>query len=118
MPTIHDELCKSVFAIDESIRFAGVLDKMGKLLAGGMKDGVAPLESIKDVGRLYVELALVNSIRREFDGEFGPIVYSFWEREKIKIASFPLSDDSFLLVSLERGQPHDKIISRILELVR
>ncbi len=113
-----DELCKNIFAVDPSIRFAGVINKMGKLVAGGMRQGMVPLESIKDVNRLYAELALINSMRGEFDGEFGPTVYSFWERQKIKIASFPLSDDSFLLVSLERSQPHDKIISRILELVR
>lgn len=118
MPAAFDELCDSVFSIDKSIRFAGVIDKMGKLLAGGMRKGLDPLESIKDMKKLYVEMALRQAMRQEFDAAFGPTVYSFSEREKIKIATFPLKGGSFLLISMERGQPHDRIISRILELVR
>ena len=30
------KLCNSVFALSQNIRFAGVIDKMGKLAAGGM----------------------------------------------------------------------------------
>lgn len=118
MPAAFDELCKSVFAIDTAIRFAGVINKMGKIVAGGMRDGLSPLESVKDMDKLYVEMALRHAMRQEFDSEFGPTIYSFSEREKIKIATFPLKQGNFLLISMERGKPHDKIISRILELVR
>ena len=117
LPAAHDELCNSVFAIDPSIRFAGVINKMGKLVAGGMRDGLSPLESIKDMDRLYIEIALRHAMRQEFDSEFGSTVYSFSEREKIKIATFPLKQGNFLLVSVEKDKPHDKIINRILELV-
>ena len=118
MPAAFDELCKGVFAIDQSIRFAAVINKMGKLMAGGMREGTTPLESVKDMNKLYIEMALRHAMRQEFDKEFGPTVYSFSEREKIKIATFPLKQGNFLLISVERGKPHDKIISRILELVR
>lgn len=111
------EMCDRVFAIDQSVRFAGVLDKMGKLLAGGMRPGIKPLESIKDMDRLYVEIALRNAMRSEFDKEFGRTVYAFSEREKIKIAVFPMQDGLILLLSLEREKPHDRIISKVLELV-
>jgi len=118
LPAGFDELCEGVFAIDPSIRFAGVIDKMGKLVAGGMRKGIDPLESIKDMKKLYVEMALRNAMRQEFDSAFGPTIYSFSEREKIKVASFPLENGSFLLISMERSRPHDRIISRTLELVR
>lgn len=117
MPAALDELCKKIFAIDTSVRFAAVINNMGKLVAGGMREGLSPLESIKDVNRLYVELALRHAMRQEFDSEFGSTIYSFSEREKIKMATFPLKQGNFLLVSMERGKPHDKIISRVLELV-
>ena len=117
LPTAHDELCKNVFAIDPTIRFAGVINKMGKLVAGGMREGLSPLESVKDMNKLYVEMALRAAMRQEFDKEFGPTLYSFSEREKIKIATFPMKQGHFLLISMEKGKPHDKIISRILELV-
>lgn len=112
------ELCGQVFDIDPAIRFTGVIDRMGKLVAGGMRPGLQPLESIKDMDRLYLEFALRNAMRREFDGDFGPTIYAMSERERIKIATFPMSDDNLLLISMERSKPHDRIISRVLELVR
>jgi hypothetical protein len=117
-----DQLCKKVFAIDPAIRFVGVIDRMGKLLAGGMREGLSPLESIKDMDKLYIEFALRNAMRKEFNVDFGETLYTFTEREKIKLATFPLKDrdhdDNFLLVSIERDKPHDKIISKILTVVR
>jgi hypothetical protein len=114
---IHDQLCNKVFGIDPAIRFAGVIDKMGKIVAGGMRKGVEPLESIKDMDKLYIELALRNAMRNEFNAEFGKTIYAFSERERIKLATFPLEKDSFLLVSIEKDKPHDKIISGILAIV-
>lgn len=87
-------------------------------MAGGMREGLYALESIKDVNRLYVELALRHAMRQEFDSEFGRTVYSFSEREKIKMATFPLKEGNFLLISIEKDKPHDKIISKVLEFVR
>jgi hypothetical protein len=102
-----------VFAIDPAIRFAGVIDKMGKLRAGGMREGVKPLESVKDLDKLYIEFALRNAMQNEFNSEFGKTLYAFSEREKIKLATFPLQKGDFLLVSIERGKAHDKILSSI-----
>lgn len=112
------QLCRQIFEIDPALRFAGVIDRMGKLVAGGMRNGLAPLESIKDMDRLYVEFALRNAMRHEFDSEFGRTRYTMSERERIKIGTFPLQGDNFLLISIERTAEHNRIISRVLELVR
>jgi hypothetical protein len=37
--TDFDKLCDRIFAADRGIRFAGVIDKMGTLVAGGMRKG-------------------------------------------------------------------------------
>jgi hypothetical protein len=117
-PANFAQLSKNVFAIDPAVRFAGVIDRMGKLVAGGMREGLKPLESVRDMDRLYIEFALRNAMRREFDAEFGPTIYAMSERERIKIATFPLPGENLLLISIERSSPHDRIISKILELVR
>ena len=111
-------LSKSVFAIDTAVRFAGVIDRMGRLVAGGMREGVKPLESVKDMDKIYVEFALRNAMRNELNSEFGRTLYTFSERERIKIATFPLEGDNLLLISMEKDGPHDKILSRVLALVR
>lgn len=118
MPNL-DELCKKVFALNPAVRFAGVIDRMGKLVAGGMRDGLSPLESVRDMDRLYIEFALRNAMRKEFNVDFGNTIFTFSEREKIKLATFPLQDDdNLLLVSIEKNKPHDKIISEILTVIR
>ena len=37
-------LCTRIFEVDEKIRFVGMIDHMGKLIAGDMKKGTPSLE--------------------------------------------------------------------------
>lgn len=112
----HEKLCIAIFALDRSIRFAGVIDKMGNLVAGGMKKGIRPLEPKEERRKLYLEFALRNAMRQEFDSKFGRVIYTLSEREKIKLTSFPMGD-SLVLVSINKDGDHEKIIQRILKLV-
>ena len=112
----HEKLCDAIFALDKSIRFAGVIDKMGNLVAGGMKKGIQPLEPKEERRKLYLEFALRNAMRQEFDSKFGRVIYTLSEREKIKLTSFPMGD-SLVLVSINKDGDHEKIIQLILKLV-
>jgi hypothetical protein len=113
-----EKLCNDVFALSSSIRSAIVIDKMGKLVAGGMRQGIKSMEDKDDSQKLYVEFALRSVMREEFDKEFGKTIYSFSEREKIKLASFPLDNSHHILrVSLEKEADHNKIIDYILKII-
>ena len=109
------KLCDKIFDLDKAIRFVGVIEKMGQLVAGGMRPGVRPLEADTDKQKLYMEFALRNAMRHDFDPEFGRMVYAFSEREKIKFATFPLGEN-LILVSIEKSAPHDNIIRAVLDL--
>jgi hypothetical protein len=37
------KLCESIFALSSGIRFIGVIDRMGRLIAGGMRKGVTSM---------------------------------------------------------------------------
>lgn len=111
-----DKLCDRIFASDRNIRFAGVIDKMGTLVAGGMRKGIKPLEPSEDRRKLYIEYALRNAMRSDFDIKYGKTVYTMAEREKIKIASFPYGDH-LILISIEKKAQHDKVISKVLKLL-
>jgi hypothetical protein len=57
-------------------------------------------------------------MREEFDEEFGKTIYSFSEREKIKLASFPLNNHHILRVSIKKEEPHsNEIIDNILKII-
>ena len=113
-----EKLCNDVFALSSSIRSAIVIDKMGKLVAGGMRQGIKSMENKDDSQKLYVEFALRSVMREEFDKEFGKTIYSFSEREKIKLASFPLDNSHHILrVSIEKESDHNKTIDHILKII-
>jgi hypothetical protein len=122
MSTHHNnklqKLCNAIFALNPNIRFAGVVNNMGTLVAGGMRQSVKSMEHKGDSSRLYLESAIRSEMRKDFDKEFGKTIYSFSEREKIKVASFPLHNDNLLRVSIEKQeQSHEKIIESILKLI-
>lgn len=114
-----EKLSNDIFSLSSDIRSVIVIDKMGKLVAGGMRQGVTSMEEKENSQKLYVEFALRSVMREEFDKEFGKTIYSFSEREKIKLASFPLNDHHNLLrVSMEKEADHTKIIDNILKILR
>jgi hypothetical protein len=110
-------LCNAIFEINEKIRFVGIIDQMGKLIAGDMKEGLPSLEKDDGSIRLYLGYAINNVLRRDFDNVFGKVVYTFSEREKIKLLTIPI-DDNLLLVSMDKSSDHVELIKKILDVVR
>jgi len=110
-------LCNSIFEIDEKIRFVGMIDQMGKLIVGDMKKGTTSLEKNDGSIRLYLGYAINNILRRDFDNVFGKVLYTFSEREKIKLLTIPI-EDNLLLVSIDKLAEHDILINKILETVK
>lgn len=120
MPDNHnnfdfDVLCEKVFELDNKIRSARVINNKGKLVAGGMRDGLTALENVKKDEMLFMELSLRVRMRHEFDEEFGPVEFSLSYRGKIILMSFPMGKE-VLFVTTERQIDLNKIPFKILEL--
>jgi len=76
------------------------------------------MEDKGDSSKLYLESTIRSEMRKDLDKEFGKTIYSFSERENIKVASFPLRNDNLLRVSIEKQeQSHEKIIQSILKII-
>ena len=113
-----DEICDEIFALSPAVRSAIVIDKMGRLVAGGMRKGITSMEEKDDTQKLYVQFALRSVMREDFDEQFGKTLYSFSERERIKLASFPLDDQYIVRVSIEKKESrHKEIIDKILKII-
>jgi hypothetical protein len=109
-------LCNNIFAINDKIRFVGVIDQMGNLIAGDMKNGLPSLERDDGSIRLYLGYAINNVLRRDFDNVFGKVLYTFSEREKIKLLTVPI-DNNLLLVSMAISSDHIELIKKIQQVV-
>ena len=114
-----EKICNDVFALSTAIRSAIVINKMGRLVAGGMRKGIKSMEEKDDSQKLFVQFALRSVMREDFDEQFGRTIYSFSERERIKLASFPLGNQQYILrVSIDKKEPaHNEIIQNILKIL-
>lgn len=110
----YNKLCKDISCVDSKIRFVGVINDKGRLVAGGMKDGVEPLESEKDDEMLFMELALRVRMRREFDKQLGNVKFAMSLREKALAMSFPIGFDSLYVVA-ESDADYKEVPDRILK---
>ena len=112
----YDELCERIKKIDSKVRFAGVVNSKGRLVAGGMVSSKKRLGDRKNDEMLYMELALRVKMRSEFDDDLGKVKFSMSFREKLIVMSFPMKND-VLFVSMDKRMSFDKIPFKILKLL-
>jgi hypothetical protein len=95
-----NKLCERVFALNDDIRYAGVIDSTGTLIAGGMRRGIDSIVNETDEELFLTQTALRKSMRERFDTSMGRARFAYVEREKMSILTFYMAD-KMLLVTLE-----------------
>jgi len=108
---LEDKKCQLLLQEPE-IRFAGMIDAMGNLVSGGIKEGLTLLEDEADTKKLYMELVLRVSTRKDFDTNLGPVEYSASRRKKVIFLSFPLGN-KILFVSAEPDSDIEKTANKV-----
>ncbi len=111
-----ETLCSSVYDLDSGIRFVGLINEKGRLIAGGMAKGKQPLEDAKKDEMLYLELALRVRMRQEFDAELGAVRFAMSYRDKVIVMSFPMGKE-ILLVSGEKNLDFGKFPFSVLKII-
>jgi len=109
-------LCKKTRELDPMIRFVGLINDKGHLVAGGMTEGKQPLEDTKKDEMLYMELALRVRMRQEFDSELGPVKFALSYRDRVIVLSFPVGRE-IMLVSAEKDLNFFKFPFAVLKLI-
>jgi hypothetical protein len=95
-------LCQKVFALHDDIRYAGILDDAGLLIAGGGRVGIDSIVDQTNEELYLAQTALRKSMRARFDSSMGRARFAYIERENISILTFYINKN-MLLVTLE---PH------------
>jgi len=112
----YTKICKTLLDLDPKIRFAGVINERGRLVAGGMKENVEPLESEKDDEMIFMELALRVKMRKEFDRQLGRVNFAMASRERALALSFLLGEDILYVVS-EPDADYGDLPKKILKII-
>ncbi len=113
---LFDEKCNRLLGESE-IRFAGIVDKDGKLIAGGFKEGITPYENDETKLQSFFEFVSNASIRKEFDESLGPINYIAARRDKAVLVSFPFPiTQILLLISAEPTVNIEILAKKVIEI--
>lgn len=99
---------------EKEIRFAGFVDMKGDLVRGGFRDDVIPFENDEEQRKIFRELALRISTRKNFDYSMGAVKYSASRREKLVMMSFPLKG-VILLITAEPNVNIDRLAYKIIQ---
>ena len=98
--------------IDDQIRFAGVINKMGNLVAGGFKEDVEPFQNDTKQRMLYMQMVLEISMRKEFDLDLGNVNYTASSRNRALMITVPIND-KIILVSAVPDASTRRIVAKI-----
>lgn len=110
---VYEKKCKELL-VDNEIRFAGIIDESGTLVAGGFKEGLTPLENDETKLNDFMEFVSKISIRNDFDKSLGPINYLAARRDKAVLVSFPFPVSKIiLLISAEPQVEIEKLAQKV-----
>ncbi|MFB5608464.1 MAG: DUF6659 family protein [Candidatus Nitrosomaritimum yanchengensis] len=108
----YEQKCNEILD-DPEVRFAGLLDEFGSLLAGGYSQGTSPRLTEQQHQSVCKELASRVAKRKKFDAELGRVKYSASRREHVVIMSFPVYEKVIMIVA-EPNVNIDRLSFRII----
>ena len=118
--TKYRDKCSNILAISPRIRYAGIVNKFGRTMAGGLRKGVVPLLKQDEARNEYFIEATRNQLRKNFERSIGRTEYTFTENEKVKILTIA-GVDYFYYITMDKdtsASEATKIIEAARKLVR
>jgi len=113
---IYDNKCQKMLDEDE-IRFAGIINEDGKLVSGGFKKEIIPLENDEAKLKSFMEFVSKVTIRKEYDESLGPINYLAARRDKAVLVSFPFPVSRFvLLISANPSVDIEELATKVVDI--
>ncbi|MEO9364044.1 MAG: hypothetical protein ABI348_09105 [Nitrososphaera sp.] len=109
----HREKCNLLLAISPRIRYAGVMNKFGRTLAGGLRKGVVPLLKPDEARNEYFIEATREQLRKTFERSIGKTEYTLTENEKVKILTLT-NEDNFYYLTMDKETPAAEV-AKIIE---
>jgi hypothetical protein len=112
-PSTEEKLnifCKEIQQLDNSIRFVGIANNLGSLIATSYRKGLTPLMDEQETSHYAIQVVLRAATREDFESKIGKLEYSIGKYERIIRATVPIrlfgsNDDQskfyYLLISFD-----------------
>jgi hypothetical protein len=114
-----NSVCDDVLAKHDSIRWTGVVNKNGVILAQKSGKGVKLLLSDEENEEYAATAIARQKTRGKFEPKIGKMIYSFGRYELLQRATVPINENYYLLITLtvEEKNFDSIILDKILPVV-
>ena len=110
----YDAACDRLRNVNK-VTHVGVINDLGRLVAGGFKKGAPPLPENEKIAMTYMQMQLDFKMREELDDLLGPIDYIASRRTKQLFISVPIGHNLVLILA-EPNADDREIIKKAEEL--
>jgi len=110
----YNELTKKVLDLESDIRFTGVVNNKGELIAGGYNENIEEILNDHDQ-KMSIHYALQKrELYTNLAYKLGKEQCSITEYEKVTLITIPINSNELFLVSTEPRAEYFKIIDFVL----
>lgn len=99
---------------DHNIRFLGIIDSMGRQIAGGYKEGLVRLVDDEE-HKMCIQHVLGFVLTKDLDESLGEVDYLISKRKKVCMITIPLQK-YVILMSVERNADVERIVEKTVKL--
>ena len=92
-PSTEEKLnifCKEIQQLDNSIRFVGIANNLGSLIATSYRNGLTPLMNEQETSHYAIQVVLRAATREDFESKIGRLEYSMGKYERLMRATVPI----------------------------
>ena len=117
---LYKQECGKILAISPRIRYAGIINKFGRTLAGGLRKGVVPLLKPDEARNEHFIEGTRNQLRKNFEQSIGREEYTLTQNEKVKIITLS-GEEHFYYITMDKETATNevmKIIEETMALIR
>jgi hypothetical protein len=106
--SVQTSVFDRIFRLDRRVRYCGLIDVTGKLIAGRMRENVSSLEPESEDPHLFLHIALAVSMDKSWDKYFGRTKTIVILKERVSLYIFSLADSRAVIVATEPDLPMSK----------
>lgn len=125
MAELYKSICDRIVKTDGAIRFAGIVDEHGNVLASSERKGLKPLLDKEQTAQYALAAVTRQYTRIRWQSILGKIDYTCSYYEKVFRVTIPITDTTnhlrsviFFTLDVSTKNFHSIIMSKVLPLVR
>ena len=110
------DICNEIFAVNNDIRFVGIVNREGEVIEGGFRKGIEPLLDQNEEQDMYLQSLSNISFFQSFSEKFGPVDYLLIRQKKITMITIPYKVN-ILCMSVSSQSDIDRIRDETIKIV-